>query len=32
VVLKLEPICSLYTTFTLAMDAIQMSNEREVGG
>ena len=30
--LKLEPICSLYTTFTLAMDAIQMSNEREVGG
>ena len=26
--LKLEPICSLYTTFTSAMDAIQMSNER----
>ena len=26
--LKLEPICSLNTTFTSAMDAIQMSSER----
>ena len=26
--LKLEPICSLYTTFTSARDASQMSNER----
>jgi len=26
--LKLEPICSLYTTFTLVRDAIQMSSER----
>ena len=26
--LKLEPICSLYTTFTSVRDAIQMSSER----